>query len=397
MEGNGKNQNGKKKIGGSNYLNKNCWLIRNLNYSPYKRCQYCELKFRNCLFLQYQTVSLFLVLLFFSLFLLIEKKLSILAIITVFTSIIVYGYFFNRSTERIIKANFFLNKTKDALKEMTDNLEEKVDEQTCQIKEKNKYLKELLKMKSDFLRVVNHQLNTPLSVMKGYFSMLEEGSYLTEKALPAIKSGLERISSTVADFWQAYELEGERMKMEPQRIDITSVVDKLLPEKQKLKLAVERGLILSIEKPNFKVPSVWCDLKKIAHVVSNLLDNAVYYTGHGSVTVYYELVGEDYLKVNIKDTGAGIYKEDKKKLFQKFSRGQGASSLHPDGSGLGLYIARKIVEDNFGEMTYSSDGKNKGSIFSFTLPIYKNQKKEETDGQETVTREKKIVFFDEKQ
>ena len=275
-------------------------------------------------------------------------------------------------------------------------LKQKVDEQTGQIKEKNKYLKELLEMKTDFLRVVNHQLNTPLSVMKGYFSMMDEGSYSLKKGTESAKGGLERISQTVADFWDAYELEGERMKMESQKVDITSVVDRLIPEKQKLKLAVQRSLKLSVERPNFKIPSVWCDLKRITHVISNLLDNAVFYTGHGSITVFYELVGSNFLKVNIKDTGSGISKEDKKKLFKKFSRGSGATDLHPDGSGLGLYIARKIIEGNFGEMTYFSEGKDKGSTFSFTLPIYKNQKRAQ-DEEDIVTREKKIVFFDEEE
>lgn len=280
------------------------------------------------------------------------------------------------------------------VRDFNKTLKGKVDEQTGQIKEKNKYLNELLEMKTDFLRVVNHQLNTPLSVMRGYFSMIDEGSYPVKKGMTLARGGLERISQTVADFWDAYELEGERMKMEPQKVDITSVVDRLLPEKKKLKLAVERKLILSVEKPDFEVPPVWCDLKKIAHVISNLLDNAVFYTGQGSVTVFYELVGDNYLKINVKDTGSGISKEDKKKLFKKFSRGSEATNLHPDGSGLGLYIARKIVEGNSGEMTYLSEGKGKGSTFSFTLPIYKNQKREKGD-EDTVSREKKIVIFDE--
>jgi len=280
------------------------------------------------------------------------------------------------------------------VQDFNKTLTQKVDEQTGQIKEKNKYLNELLEMKTDFLRVVNHQLNTPLSVMRGYFSMIDEGSYPVKKGVALARGGLERISQTVADFWDAYELEGERMKMEPQKVDITSVVDRLLPEKKKLKLAVQRKLKLSVEKPDFEVPPVWCDLKKIAHVISNLLDNAVFYTEHGSVTVSYELVDNSYVKVNVKDTGWGISKEDKKKLFKKFSRGSDASGLHPDGSGLGLYIARKIVEGNSGEMTYSSEGRGKGSTFSFTLPIYKNQKREKGD-EDTVSREKNIVIFDE--
>jgi len=311
--------------------------------------------------------------------------------------ILVYGYFFNKSTETIVEASFAERKAKEAFKDLTANLQQKVEEQT-------KYLKELLEMKTDFLRVVNHQLNTPLAVMKGYFSMMEEGSCPPAKAKVAIKGGLERLSSTVSDFWDAYELEGEKMQMEPQEVNLAEIIDNLIPEKQKLQLAVERKLKISVEKSNFsaksavpasdgKIPSVWCDRQKISHVISNLLDNAVYYTRQGSVTVSYELDGKDFLKISVKDTGAGISEADKKKLFQKFSRGQNATNLRPDGSGLGLFIAKKIVEDNHGKMFCSSDGVDQGSTFSFTLPIYKNQKKEPGEEQ-PVNREQKIVIFD---
>jgi len=400
MAGKEKNQNGKKKIGGSGYLNKNCWLVKNLNSAPYKRCQYCEFRFRHCLFLHYQIISLVLIISSFTLFFIAEGHLSTPVVISIFVLVIVYGYFFNRSTEKIVKASFDEKKAKEALEELTENLEEKVDEQTKDINKKNKYLQELVNIKTDFLRVVNHQLNTPLAVMKGYFSMMEEGSCPPAKAKVAIRGGLERISSTVSDFWDAYELEGEKMQMTPQKTDIAEIIDRLIPEKRKLQLAQERKLKIEALKPDFsasggKVPLVWCDQQKAAHVISNLLDNAVYYTRQGSVTVSYELVGKDYLKINVKDTGSGISDQDKKKLFKKFSRGQNATDLRPDGSGLGLFIAKKIVEGNDGEMSFFSEGVNKGSTFSFTVPIYKNQKM--VPGQENlVTREKKIVIFGEK-
>jgi len=270
------------------------------------------------------------------------------------------------------------------VQDFNKNLQQKVDEQT-------KYLKELLEMKSDFLRVVNHQLNTPLSIMKGYFSMIEEGSYPVEKAMPSIKAGLERINSTVADFWSAYELEGERMKMDRQKTDITEIVDRLISEKQKMKEAEEKKLTIGVAKPNFKVPLVWCDYKKIANVVSNLLDNGIDYTRKGSVILSYELVGDDFLKINVKDTGVGIFGEDKKKIFKKFSRGDNATDLRPNGSGLGLFIAKKIVEGNGGEMTYYSEGENKGTTFSFTLPIYKGQQNE-ADKEKSISRKKIVIF-----
>ena len=132
------------------------------------------------------------------------------------------------------------------IKEFTKTLQAKVDEQT-------KYLQELLEMKGDFLRVVNHQLNTPLSVMKGYFGMMEDSGYPVKKALPAIKASLDRISTTVADFWGAYELEGERMKMNPQKTDLADIVDKLIIEKKRMKMARERKLSIVVKKPKTSV------------------------------------------------------------------------------------------------------------------------------------------------
>lgn len=284
------------------------------------------------------------------------------------------------------------------VKEFSKTLQNKVNEQTKDLQKTNKDLqvqnklnKELLEMKSDFLRVVNHQLNTPLSVMKGYFSMMEEKSYTPKQAFPAIKSSLERINQTVSDFWEAYELEGERIKMDFQKVDITSIIKKLLEEKKNIIKNKGGEISITLEKPSFKVPLVWCDYKKIAHVISNLLDNAVFYTYKGKVSLSYKLIGENYLKIIIKDTGVGLSENDQKNLFQKFSRGKKASGMHPDGSGLGLYIARKIIEGNNGEISVQSKGTGKGSLFNFTIPIYKNQKAEKGDI-ETV-QDKKIELF----
>jgi signal transduction histidine kinase len=262
------------------------------------------------------------------------------------------------------------------IQEFGKTLETKVEEQTKDIEEKNAYLQELLNMKSDFLRVVNHQLNTPLSIMRGYFSMMKDGDYPPEKALPVIETGLDRIINTVSSFWDAYKIEGEKMKMEPQKVNIASLVEKMIKEKKDLPVVKERELKLEIKKPSFDVPDVWCDLQKISHVISNLLDNAANYTAKGKITVYYELI-KDFLKVNVEDTGAGISEEYKKKIFQKFSRGNTTVGMNPNGSGLGLYIAKKIVEGNGGDMSFYSEGENKGTTFSFTVPVYAEQGNDE--------------------
>ncbi len=274
----------------------------------------------------------------------------------------------NQAAVAITNARYY-KETKD----FNATLQTKVDDQTRDIKQQSQHLQELLDVKNDFLRVANHQLNTPLSVVRNAFELMQDKTYTAKQAMEAIQNGFERLNSVIGDFLKAYDLEGEKMEMKAEPVDMSAMIERLLPEKQKLKLAVERNLKLSIEKPKFKIPLVFCDPKQIINVISNLLDNAVFYTNKGSVTVSYKLLKSDHLKVNIQDTGAGITEEDKKSMFQKFVRGKGATQLHPDGSGLGLYIAKKIVEGNNGEINVTSQGPNKGSTFSFTLPVYENQ------------------------
>jgi len=279
------------------------------------------------------------------------------------------------------------------VRELNENLYGQVEEKTRDIKEKSRHLEELLNMKNDFLRVVNHQLNTPLSVMKGYYSLMEEGTFPPAKALPFVKAGMERISATVADFWQAYELEGEKMAMEPGAVDIAGLIEKLLPEKKQLKLAQDRQLSIVFQKPAGAAPKAWCDEKKITHVISNLLDNAVFYTRAGQITVSLAVLKKGWLKISVRDTGAGITAEDRPKMFQKFSRGRRATDFKPDGSGLGLFIAKKIVESNGGEISFQSRGANQGTTFSFTLPIYRGQADSRANASNSA-RDKIVIFYD---
>ena len=261
------------------------------------------------------------------------------------------------------------------IKEFGKTLEEKVGEQTKDIRKNNKYLQELLEMKSDFLRVVSHQLNTPLSIIRGYFSMMKEGDYEPKKALPVIEAGLYRIINTVADFCDAYKMEGEKMKTEPSEINIENIIKSII--KEKIGYAKEKGLKLFVTKPKFNIPTLWCDQEKISRAIANLIENSISYTKSGYIELRYKLK-KDFLEISILDTGCGITKEDQEKIFQKFSRGLKAPTIHPDGSGLGLYIAKKIAEGNGGDITFESKGENKGSIFRITIPTYRKQDKKNT-------------------
>ncbi len=274
------------------------------------------------------------------------------------------------------------------------NLEIKVEEQTRDLLEtnqelikKNELTKKLLEIKSDFLRVVNHQLNTPISIMRGYFSMMREGNYSVTEVIPAMEYSLDRISQTVDDFWDAYELEGEEILMNPEKVDLVKLVTKIVQEKEKHKLVQNRNLALKVVTPDFVPPLVWCDPKKIFHVVANLVDNAIYYTAAGSVKISF-ILEKKFLRINVTDTGSGILKKDSERLFEKFSRGSAAQKLHPDGSGLGLYIVKKIVEGNGGQINFTSAGAGKGTTFYFTVPLYLGQE----DKQPSSSRSKIEIF-----
>lgn len=248
-----------------------------------------------------------------------------------------------------------------------------------EIKEKSERLEGLLEMKSEFLRVVNHQLNTPVSIMRLGFSSADEKTIPFKKSMEIARAGLDRISTTLNDFWEAYELEGVKMKMSKEKINIEKIIKDLVAQKKIRGLDKKRKVTISFDKPDFEIPKVFCDANKITHALSNMLDNAIWYTLKGEVRISFKKIKKDnieYLKISISDTGAGILPQDIKHLFRKFSRGSQAALLHPDGSGLGLYIAKGIIEANDGWLFLEATEVGQGSTFSILLPVYTSQEKE---------------------
>jgi len=240
------------------------------------------------------------------------------------------------------------------------------------IKEKNEHLKELLYMKSDFLNIISHQLNTPLSIMRYALSSVEENYIPMKKSMGFAKKGLERISSTIDDFIYAYELEGKKMKMNPKVTNIQKIISAEVKEKKKIIKTQKKKINIIIKKTNKNIPEVFCDHEKIAHVISTILENSINYTKEGNITISYGFKTKQnnkLLKIYITDTGVGIKKKDQKKLFKKFIRSEDAKLLHPDGSGLGLYISKKIAESNNGELKLENTEEGVGSTFSLSLPI----------------------------
>lgn len=360
-------KNSKKKIGELGYINENCWLAKALNYAPYERCQYCELKFGNCVFLHYQIISLILIFFFLTISLLIDGKNSKLVIISVFTLVIVYGYFFNRSTDKVIKSYFAERRAKEAFEGLSKNLQQKVEEQT-------KDIKVLSEMKSEFLKIVNHQLRTPMSIIMGYLSMMQEGSIRGQTRMKEVIDNTylssQRLITILDDLLNAQELVGERTGLNLRFCQIEEIISRVVEHFQFF--ASQKKLSLTFEKPKQPLPKTLLDEEGIERALKKIIDNAILYTDKGGITITANLIKEnkkDFIQIKVKDAGMGIIKEDMEKIFKIFSRGKEGVGRHPNGSGLGLFIAKEYVEAHQGRIEAQSEGKDQGAVFTITLPI----------------------------
>ena len=239
----------------------------------------------------------------------------------------------------------------------------------------NRELKKLDRLKSEFLSLATHQLRTPLSIVKGYISMVQEGTFgdvseRVREALRRVYLSNERLINLVNDFLNISRIESGRMEYDfaPLHIEelIQSVVDEFLPT------AIAKQLELIWERPQGTLPLVSIDREKFRQVLANLFDNAVKYTPSGSIKVEARREsrpegGEDVL-ICIRDTGIGISAEELDSVFKRFSRGETGARVYKGGLGLGLYLAKRIVQDLGGEIWAESEGPGQGSAFLIRLP-----------------------------
>ena len=374
------------KIGEPGYVNKNCWLARNLGYPPSKRCQYCESKFRNCLFERYLVITLILVSLLLVTSYLIEQNISKLLIVSIFILVIAYGYFFNKSTEKLIIANFEEGKAKNALKDLSNNLQQKVQEQTSELrsqKEKvekafelekhaNEELKHLDENKTDFMLITQHHLRTPLSVNAGFIDLMLNGTFgkMSEKikdVVLRIEESTQKEIDVVNELLDvsSYQIGKEIIHLD-HPIDFEALMEETL--KDLTAEAESHGIYLKYDKHG-EIPKIPADRMKLKLVLTNVIDNCIKYTAKGGVTVTME-VKNDKLLISVKDTGIGLSNEVIQNLFkQSFHRGEQAKKLFAVGKGLGLFLSGKIVEGHHGRIWAESRGDGNGSAFYIELPV----------------------------
>lgn len=249
---------------------------------------------------------------------------------------------------------------------------EKLEILSVQLGEANEKLKGLDKLKTEFLSLASHQLRSPLTAIKGYTSMILEGDYgkiseKTKEAVDRVYESSKNLTVIVEDLLNVSKIEQGGMKYEMAPFSLAEIANDMAKD---LSITAEkRGLKLSYKGDTDKDCMVNGDKEKIRQVVLNFIDNAIKYTKTGTVDVSVHK-RDDKVVFAVKDTGMGMTPEIKATLFQKFARGDGAR-MNTTGSGLGLYLAKEIVEVHKGRVWVESDGAGKGSTFAMELSAVK--------------------------
>jgi signal transduction histidine kinase len=248
-------------------------------------------------------------------------------------------------------------------------LQDQVRKATERLRAANKNLKVLDKTKDEFLSMASHQLGTPITAITGYLAMTldEDNDNLTPNQKQFVQYALEaseRMGAMSSDLLNVSRLSAGRFMIRREPADLNKLAQQ---EVGQLQAAAERkGLKLTFI-PAADLPLVPIDVSKTRQVIMNFIDNAIYYTESGSITVKLERE-HNAVALTVKDTGIGVPEGEQPKLFGKFFRAQNAKTARPDGTGLGLYLAKRVVEDQGGSIIFEST-LGKGSTFGFLLPL----------------------------
>ena len=239
------------------------------------------------------------------------------------------------------------------------------------LKTANERLTALDKQKTEFVSFASHQLRAPLTALKGYASLLLEGSY--GKLAPDVAETIGKMSDSsrnmalmVEDFLNVSRIELGIMKYDKKDFDLCAILTDI--GKEFASIAAEKKIAFALHCPPEPV-MVHGDSGKLTQVLTNVIDNSIKYTPAGEVRVGLAVDNaKGVAVVSVHDTGVGIPQESLTKLFEKFVRGKNANEANTQGTGLGLFIARQFVEAHDGRLWAESEGPGRGAAFFIELP-----------------------------
>jgi len=238
------------------------------------------------------------------------------------------------------------------------------------LKHANTKLKELDELKTEFMSIASHQLRTPLSIIKGYTSLMEEGAYggvskEEKKILHNIDISNERLIKLVDEFLNISRIEQGRIKYSFAEMDAVPMAEGVIAELKEKAAPQHVKLSLRAEEKFFKVAA---DEEKLRHCLYNFVDNAIKYSPDNEEVIIYLEKKNSGIAARVCDKGVGLDKDDIKNLFQKFYRSPHVLRDY-QGTGLGLFVVKQFIEAHGGRVWAKSKGIGKGSEFGFWIPL----------------------------
>lgn len=267
------------------------------------------------------------------------------------------------------------------VKNFNFRLQDEIKAATKNLERANEDLRELDKAKDDLISIASHELRTPATIVKGKLHMLKKRVEKLQKCESYDKKidtdidvcifAIEREIEQVNTLLEASRIGKDTMVLDRQLFDVSEIAENAVDDF--VEIAKEKGLDLSFTETVKDFPFVSIDVRRIREVIDNLITNAIKYTDEGSIQVRVFQKNARSVCVSIIDTGIGIAKNKKEKLFTKFYRVRNddenrSQLVKPGGTGLGLFVAKNIVEKHGGEIWLESE-EGKGSIFTFCLPV----------------------------
>lgn len=278
-------------------------------------------------------------------------------------------------TRRITELRAALEEANQNLLDSNQQLEHRVQERTAELQQAMTKLAEINQLKANIVANISHELRTPLTHLKGYLELLLAGDLgpITEQqqnALTIMDRSSERLSRLIEDLILFSVSERDKMQLRIAPFAIRSLC--AIAVHKSSRKARERGIKLSLECSS-GLPPVSGDEEKISWVIMQLLDNAIKFTPQGGkITLRVDQL-DRMVEVSVIDTGIGIPEGQKEEIFESFYQLDGSTTRKAGGTGLGLTLAKKIVESHGSFIRVISE-EGKGSSFAFTLKLHPEKK-----------------------
>ncbi len=234
---------------------------------------------------------------------------------------------------------------------------------------------EVDRLKSEFVATVSHELRTPMTSIRGYVDILLMGAAgkINEQQmnfLQVVQSNTVRLNILVNDLLEVSRIEAGKVQLSVQAVDMVEIINQMVEEFSARAQEVNKDLHFEVSLGSGPT-RVLGDQERILQIVENVISNAYHYTPNGGQIEVRIRPADDFMQVDVKDSGIGIDPEDQERIFERFYRGEDPLVLATAGTGLGLSIVKYFVELHGGRIWVESEGiAGRGTTFSFTLPTY---------------------------